>query len=188
MSNADQFNDDPDKEQAWKEIVYDYCPGIIRIIARRIGDWEAARDLIYGCVGKVYKRYRDKKIEKLKDYLFIAIRNAVLNYETTRKRRKDRLRHVPLPPSFNHETHDTLKGEFTKKPYLKKVADALEQLPEQQQKVIYYYYLEDRSYKEIASLMDLAYPTVVTHHKKGLANLRQLLGPDFPVNLSDDDH
>jgi RNA polymerase sigma-70 factor (ECF subfamily) len=55
---------------------------------------------------------------------------------------------------------------------------ALRQLPERQRAVVCLYYLEDRSTREIASLLGIATPTVSVHLHRARSRLRSILEED----------
>ena len=52
---------------------------------------------------------------------------------------------------------------------------AMRQLPDRQRAVIALYYLEDRSTREIATLLDMATPTVSVHLHRARNRLREIL-------------
>lgn len=55
---------------------------------------------------------------------------------------------------------------------------ALRQLPERQRAVVCLYYLEDRTTREIASLLDIGVPTVSVHLNRARNRLRSILEED----------
>jgi RNA polymerase sigma-70 factor, ECF subfamily len=122
------------------------------------------------------KGYQLRSADKIKSWLFTTMHHEFLNS----RRRFIRFPHCALeqaedelPPVFAEGTH-TLDAQTA--------VAALGRVDQPHQAAVALFYLEDYSYKEIASILNIPIGTVKSRLARGIAQLQQLLTPPIAAS------
>lgn len=110
----------------------------------------------------------------LKTYLYIAVRNASLNWLKHRKveeRHRDYLQ-------WNTDPENKVELKMLKEELYRELFQYIEELPQRNGKVLKLY-LRGCKTEEIAEILNLSVETVRTHRKNGLRMLRKNMGGLF---------
>lgn len=154
---------------AYEQLYQAFYPRVWNMIYSYVGHWEITEDLtqdFFTSLWKEAKRYPQRHMPSLKAFIFKSVRNLCIDYH-----RKNQKRKKPLTPSSYTPKDKLLQDEMAAK-----VHQALSQLPEQQFSAIILSDLEDLSYKEIATILNISERAVeglVYRARKKLAQLLQ---------------
>ncbi|HVI44963.1 MAG TPA: RNA polymerase sigma-70 factor [Chitinophaga sp.] len=118
----------------------------------------------------LYNRIELNNIASLKNFLFVSIKNRCLNKlskdDTRRRRMQQMLRPVHYTLPNNKLENNELKDQLE---------EAIQQLPERQSQAFRLAYLEHKTRKEIAAVMDISEETVKKQIANALKSLRETL-------------
>ena len=153
-------------------------PRLRRYAWALVGNKEAADDLVQDTI----KRAIDKKRlwhreKKLRPWLFTIMHNIYVNDMIKASRKsgieiadEDMSRHAALDkPEDHNEFHQVCK--------------AIQQLPDDQRQIILLVGLEQLSYKEVSSILDLPIGTVTSRLARGRAQLRSIIEGKTAISL-----
>lgn len=130
-----------------------------------VRDKEAARSIVNDLFVQLW--FSKKTPENLNGYLFRAIKNAALNYLSSKDRN---------PVSYLEQTELTLVADLSlqaeqhvqESEKLKLLENVISRLPEKRQLVFRLYRLEGFSYLEVAELLQISVRTVEDHLSKSM--------------------
>lgn len=139
-------------------------------------DKELLKDCIHDVFVKLYNKRNEldlAKIENLKSYLFISLRNKLLDEVRKRVYMSDvAVEDVNATATDNIEEEYVLKeqhdNEFLRVHYL------LDQLSPRQREALTLYYIEEKKYEDICEIMQMNYQSVRNLMYRGLTKLRSL--------------
>ena len=138
-----------------------------------IPDEEVAKDVVHDAFLTLWDNR--KKIDhswSLKNYLFTLTRNNALNY--IRHQRVIAHNELPLARELSEEENDPLLIEQQ----LAKLREKVGLLPEKQRTMVMECIVKGRTYKEVATEMEISLNTAKTHIKRALKFLREALQDD----------
>lgn len=150
-------------------------------IRRRVRTEEDAEDILQDVFYQLVASYSvTEPIEKLTSWLFTVARNKVIDWYRKRK---------PSGPDLeDEETGETLNLEdilfdptqipdevYTRSRVWSELAEALDELPEEQREVFVMHELEGRSFKEIAALTGEGTNTLLSRKRYAVLHLRESL-------------
>jgi len=154
---------------------------LLEFIRRRVRTEEDAEDILQDVFYQLVTGYNvAEPIEKLTSWLFTVARNKVIDWYRKRK-------HESLPPSFDDDSVPlNLEGilyDPTQNPdevYARslvwtELADALDELPEEQRDVFVMHELEGKSFKEMAELTGEPMNTLLSRKRYAVLFLREKL-------------
>lgn len=134
-----------------------------------LSDRQEAENIVQMVFIKYWEKRKELKIESLNSYLMTAVRNSCLN---ELKRR---------PHFYSVEEQFNLAEEKDEDGYdeelIKKVQDAIDEMPPQRQKIFKMSRFEGVKYKEIASRLGISPKTVEAQMGKALKTLREMFNP-----------
>mgnify|MGYP005935919135 CR=1 FL=1 len=118
-------------------------------------------------------------ISNLKSYLFVQVRNRCLN----------RLKHLHVEDNYKQwlleaQSYAEISETEADPEVLKRVYDAIEELPDQSRIIFKRCVLDGKKYKEVAEEMDISINTVNTQMKRAYKFIRSRLGASFLILLS----
>lgn len=157
-------------EHAFEKLYLYHQAWMYKMAYYKLPDHEMARDMVQDVLVKFYcQKDRLKNGTSVRDYLFILLKNRILNAiraETNQRRREDDW-------GKRHDgTESTAHEVYAFKETEARLAAAIEGLPEQCRRVFLLKRNEDCSYREIAERLGISVNTVETHMKKALRILR----------------
>lgn len=130
----------------------------------------AAEDIAAECFIRAYQKKQDfSALSNLKAFLFIAAKNAALNYLRAEKRHN--LVHQDIKQSVDGFTID-VEHAYIKAEAMQVIYQEIEKLPPQCKQVVQLSILEGKSAPEIAAQLNMAYQTVLNQKTKGIGLLR----------------
>ncbi len=183
MRKADHFNDSAYLLQQLKlgsQTAFDALfrmlhPTLCLFAKRLVGGLPKgqAEEIVQDAFLKLWQRRADfSELSAVKGFLYIATRNACLNSiekESVRHRK-----HAQYVYTID-EVEDTVVEEMIYAEVLRKVAQAIETLPEQCRRIINMAYEEGLTSKEIAQVLNITVSTVNNQKSRGISLLRKRL-------------
>lgn len=132
-----------------------------------IQDKEAAEDLVQSFFIDLWENKHYLMLEDdMKGYLYRSIRNRALNYLRDTEKKLKRQEHYLINRGDSFEKIEEPNEQIC---HLKQ---ALNELPNQQQRALRIVYMQARKYQEAADLMGISINSLKSHLKTGLKNLR----------------
>ncbi|SIT16007.1 RNA polymerase sigma-70 factor, ECF subfamily [Zobellia uliginosa] len=159
-------------EKTFKQIFKDHFKSLQNFFYYKYGDLDKAKDLMQDSFIKLWNNCKDVPYEKSKGYLFMLARNAFLN---DLKRQKMILKHQ------NNANKNLLYIEspdyvLEEKEFLDKINREISLLPDNQRKVFLLNRIDEKTYKEIAEMLDISVKTVEKWMHDALVVLREKIG------------
>jgi len=145
------IRDSPCRNRRWDEWYKNYYQWAVNVAYGFTRDRDEAEDIAQEAFLRIYiTQDRYQPTARFKTYLFKIIRNLCIDHFRKESRWVQDVRIAPLLSDEPHkETIDRIEVE-----------KRLSRLPEQPRKVFELFYLEDRSYKEIAWILNISEKTV----------------------------
>ena len=182
-------------EAAYGELVRRYRRPVLKLIDQLVHDRELAEDLTQETFVKAFNRLGSQRLERgFMAWIFRIANNAAV----------DHLRSRPFDPlARDNSLHAITPGKIAgtliqpadrsdstpRRVRARKARPALEQaigrLRREYRRCIRLRYLEERSYDNIADILDLPVGTVSTYLHRGRADLKAMLGPLLESSSSD---
>jgi len=132
-----------------------------------------AEEIVQDTFLKLWQRRTNfADLSSVKAFLYIATRNACLNYiekEQVRNRRHEQYLHTV------EEVEDAVMEEIIYTEVLREVEQAIETLPEQCRRIIKMAYEDGLTPKEIAQALDISVSTVNNQKSRGVSLLKKRL-------------
>lgn len=172
------------EREAFAQLVDKYKQPVINLVARILRDPDEAEDVAQNVFLQVYKAAdRYHQTARFSTWLFTIARNACLNELRRRARHpaesleagadEEGAGERPLPdPNLVTPPQALLQAELRAK-----VAEALNDLPENQRTAIILYQQNELSYEEIAQILDCSLSATKSLIHRGRETLKQRLKP-----------
>jgi len=141
------------------------------------------RDLVHDCLQELFidlfvkKQKTGAKIQKLKPYLFVAVRNGIIK----RIVKENRLRPLNIDeinqPDFHVDysaEQETIKKEISSE-MNEKLASAVGHLPPRQKEIVYLKFEEELDYNDIAQIMGISVESARKSMHRAILALRNVL-------------
>jgi RNA polymerase sigma-70 factor (ECF subfamily) len=161
-----------ERERAFERLLARYQGKVLRLAMSYLGSRSDAEDLAQEAFVRVWRAlpsYDGRA--SLSTWIYVIARNACLSELQRRKRRPT----SPLDEAAEPRPHE---GRPTTPPSDTRLdCDALlRTLPETQRQVVALFYLEERSYEQVAALLDMPLNTVRSHLHRARRHLALALG------------
>lgn len=160
-------------EEAYELIFRRYFKVLSVYAMSYLKDIEIAQDITQDVFVKLYESKESLQIHtSLKSFLYTTIRNRCLDYIKINRIHHDHkeiIKHQ-LAGTDVDKSDAVLKAELQEKIY-----EAINQLPEQRQKIFKLSRIDGKSNQEIATLLNLTKRTVETHISNALKNMKAAL-------------
>lgn len=157
---------------AFQELFDLYQEDVFRFLQFKLGDTQAAEDILQDVFIKVWENRRTlKENASLKSFLFTIANRAALNH----------IRHNKIVLKFQlehqhaNETNETPYVEYEHKEIQKLLVHAIAALPEKPRTAFLMSRFQDLTYREVAERLDVSVKTVECHIGKALRLLRESL-------------
>ena len=160
-------------------LVEPLIPSLRRYARSLLRDQSAADDLVQDCLERVISRWHQRRTDgNARTWVFTVLHNLAINRLKQTARRGG---HIPVedmddaafatPPAQEHGLHHQA------------VVEALSWLPEDQRSVLLLVSVEELSYAETASVLDIPIGTVMSRLSRARHRLAQMLeeGPGRPA-------
>lgn len=146
-------------EQAFEQLVHKYQQAVFNTIYRYIGNQDDVQDLAQEIFIKVWRNAgKFKGKSKFSTWLYRIVVNHCINY-----RRKNKRKYVSLDELTEQgKTPESLKVEPDpeQRRKVELVRKAVDELPERQRMALVLAQFEEKSYKEIAEIMNVSLSSV----------------------------
>jgi RNA polymerase sigma-70 factor (ECF subfamily) len=166
--------------KAFNQLFEEFYAPLFYYSRHLIHNEEEAKDIVLTCLYKCWER-REQFVhyQHLKSFLYLAVRNAGLNYLKKEQRTTTRMQDFLLSAELIEQEDDypAMEAEV-----LKRVYKAIEQLPDKCRRIFELTYLEGKSVAEIAELLNITPTNVSVQRHRALTLLRLTLA-DIPLAL-----
>jgi RNA polymerase sigma-70 factor (ECF subfamily) len=160
-------------EKAFRKIVEGYHSVAYAVVRAILGNRDDVEDVIQNVFVKVYKGlHRFRGDSRLSTWIYQIARNEALNAAGRSKRNLEPLGDLDIASSEK----DSPEARFGERELRGQLESALSQLDEVQRVAIELRYMAERSYNEIADIMNIPLGTVKTNIYRGKAELRRIMG------------
>lgn len=137
--------------------------------SRLIKDKEESRDIVIDIFIKLYKKKADfDNIANVKSFLFVATRNACLDYLKYKQKQASSKNEF----SYLVTKEETLPTETIRIKVLEGIYHQIEMLPSQSRKIIRSIFIDGKTTAEVAAEMSLSMQTVLNHKSRAVRTLR----------------
>ncbi len=156
-------------EKAFAELFNRYWQYVFTITYQRIQSEEVTKELVQDLFVCLWDKRTTLSIEHLPSYLYICVKNRVLNYVASRNIRK---KHWDSYKSFIPEQDIVTDNDVELNELMKCIEEGIDHLPEKSKKVSQLSLLEGRSITEIAVLLNLSEKSIYYHLTQSIKKLR----------------
>jgi RNA polymerase sigma-70 factor (ECF subfamily) len=172
-------------QRAFEELVEKYKQPVFNMIYRSLPDAAEAEDLAQTVFIQVYKSAHRYRVEaKFSTWLFTIARNLCLN----ELRRRSRHRAESLDAAVTGDEESPAKqfedarnvgapDRMIQDELVAKVSEALKELPENQRTAVLLYQEQEKSYEEIAEILDCSLSATKSLIHRARETLKQRLKP-----------
>jgi RNA polymerase sigma factor (sigma-70 family) len=155
----------PRRDEEFEEAFDDLFPRAQRLAYRVLGNWLAAEDVAAEALARACLRWSKLRDAPWRDGWVLRVATNLALDVAKRKRPQ------PSPPrDVDAEDAAVLRVAML---------EALERLPRRQRQVLALRFLSDLSETDVAAALHISAGSVKTHTSRGLATLRNQLGPDM---------
>jgi RNA polymerase sigma-70 factor (ECF subfamily) len=161
-------------ERAFRVLFERYAPQLYRLVRRRVGSDDEARDLVQQALLQMHRARHDFRPDsRVRPWLFtIAVNLVREHYRKRGRRREQALEHEAAVPA---DAADTPGAHDESHERAARVRAALARLPAQQREVIELHWFEQSPYEEIAAIVGASVAAVRVRAHRGYLRLRELL-------------
>lgn len=150
-------------------------------IRRRVGNEADAEDILQDVLAQLVSSYSvTEPIEQMTAWLFRVARNRIIDWY--RRKRPERLTATSGDPDAPLNLEEILfdpkqdpDRAYARSIVWKELADALDELPEEQRQVFVWHELEGKSFKEMAEETGVALNTLLSRKRYAVLHLRDRL-------------
>jgi RNA polymerase sigma-70 factor (ECF subfamily) len=161
------------KKEEFEKLYFENYAYLCHRIYRFVRDEDITKDIVQDVFLKYWQKINELRIaESPKAYLQKACINQALNYLKEKERREERERSFASMSTDNPDRPDAV---YLSNETSTNIDNAINQLPPACRKTFLLSRYEQKSYKEIAKLLDISVNTVEKHIGKALKKLRALL-------------
>jgi RNA polymerase sigma-70 factor (ECF subfamily) len=159
-------------QKAFRKIVEGYHSVAYAVTRSILGDRDDVEDVVQNVFIKVYRGlHRFRGDSKLSTWIYQIARNEALSAVSKSKRKLEPLDDLDI----SGPESDSPEARYGKSELRGRLEDALSLLDEAQRLAIELRYMGERSYTEIAAIMDIPIGTVKTNIYRGKAELRRIM-------------
>jgi len=157
-------------ESSFKELFNKYYSHLCRYAYYILGNKHWAEDVVQNLFVHIWEQRVNIKIDKKTDsYLFISARNASYNYLKSHRHQKMKETEYIM----NAEEDDNI---IDRNAFLRKLQEALNELPVRCREIYCLKNMEGLTYKEIAEYLKISEKTVDVQMYRALKKLREIIG------------
>ena len=164
----DKRNLDEDSFALAEAVFTTELQSLYRYACYRLGEREAAQDVIQELYLKLHKRKLDE-VKNLRCYLYRALSNCCT--QQLRERRK--VEYVDVTALRDLQTEDITPSNFEQEQTM--IARLLAALPDEQSEVIRLHLHGECTFVEIAEILEIPLPTAKSRYRYGIEHLRKEL-------------
>ncbi|WP_276347639.1 RNA polymerase sigma-70 factor [Daejeonella sp. JGW-45] len=147
-----------DDRHAFAEIHYRYWEVMYRHALKMLGEEDDAKDVVQDLFANLWVKGKDIVLStSLSGYLYISVRNKIINIIHQKAVRKDYLSSLAL---YAEETRNTILDQITEKEMLRVVEKQIQNLPQKMRHIFELSRHQNLSHKEIANQLEISDKTV----------------------------
>ncbi len=166
---TDLSADDPEAEQALKDVFFKYANPLIQFARRFSVSKESAEDVVQNVFLALWCNRRSLRIDgTLASYLYAAVRNQSLNQIRHSKTILDGEQQLRINAPDHPAEIDQVEYEQLRR----SIQDAVNTLPEQCRRIFLLSRLNGLTYSQIAKALDISVKTVETQMGRALKHIR----------------
>lgn len=166
--------------KAFNQLFEEFYAPLFYYSRQLVRNEEEAKDIVLTCLYKCWERRElYEHFQHIKSFLYLAVRNAGLNYLKKEQRTAEHMQDLLLSAEMVDGEDDYLAIEAE---VLKRVYKAIEALPDKCRQVFELSYIDGKSVAEIAALMQITPSNVSAQRHRALTLLRIALS-DAPLAL-----
>ncbi len=159
------------EKKNFESIFNDYSKSLRNIIYYKCGDVNLAEDIVQDAFIKLWSNCSKVLFVKSRSFLYTVANNNLLNHIA---HQKVVLKHEQIPHSeLNNQDPEFVIEE---KEFMKKLKNAINELPEKQRETFLLSRIDKKSYKEIAEITGVSVKAIEKRVHYALLSLRQKLG------------
>lgn len=153
----------------YERLYEEYYPKVLRYLSSRVSIAEDAENLAQDVFLKLYAKadLYDETKSSISTWIFNITRNTLTDHQRSMAYR----RHEELPAVIVDDSKDIL-GDIIAEEQLELLADALEQLEEEERRLVILHYYSGCTLTKIAETLDRPYGQVKRLHNKALQKLK----------------
>lgn len=164
-------------EDAFAELFKRYWKKVHIMTYSRVRSEVVTEEIVQGVFVSLWEKRATLAINDLPSYLYITVKNRVLNYLAAQLVRK---KHWNYYKQFIPEHEERTANDVEYHELLEAIEDAIERLPEKSKKVFRLSRLEGHSMHEVASILNLSHKAAQYHLTQSLKKLRLHLRDHIP--------
>lgn len=163
----------------FEAIVREHQDFVFRMLVRLTGTREHVEDLAQEVFLRLYRGLDDFRGQaKLTTYLYRIVLNVA--QDEWKRRRKEQQHSSLSDPDLGWENRLPQRGEdadraIIRRERMRQVNEGISQLSEQERAVIVLFHQEERTYEQIAQVLEMPINTVRTHLHRGRSKLKAML-------------
>lgn len=144
-----------DNREAFEALVLRYYQEAIRAAERMVHDKMQAEDIVQDCFADLYvQRRRYRPSCSFRTYLYALVKHKAIDCLRKTGRGELLLEEEREPWLEEQQSREgSPEEEYLRREQMKKITEQIEKLPEVQRKALYLYAVEDKSYQEIAGML-----------------------------------
>ncbi len=159
-------------EQIFQNIFNTNYKSLMNYLYYKYGDWEKSRDIMQDSFMKLWDNCKDIPHDKAKGYVFVSAKNAYLNY-LKRQQMKSR-HHDSLSKNILYEQSPDYS--LQEKEFLEKINRIISSLKPQHRQIFLMNRIDEKTYKEIAQILEISVKTVEKKMHDTLLIVREKIG------------
>lgn len=160
-----------DQQQALSALYYRYWDKLLVVAGNHIDDYDIAEESVQDVFFSLWKRRHDLDLKySLSTYLSVAIKYRVISQQDKQYRY---LKNIESSSEVNDSQFSPSADEMMlEKEIMQKIESSIDRLPEKCRIIFRMNREEGKSYKQIATELDVSEKTVETHMSKAIKHLR----------------
>ncbi|KAA1243044.1 RNA polymerase sigma factor [Aquimarina sp. RZ0] len=159
-------------EEIFQSIFNTNYKPLMNYLYYKYGDWEKSKDIMQDSFIKLWDKCKEVPYDKAKGYVFVSAKNAYLNYIKRQQmisRHHDGLnRNILYAQSPDHCLEE--------KQFLEKINRIISSLPSQHRQIFLMNRIDEKTYKEIAAVLEISVKTVEKKMHDTLKIVREKIG------------
>ena len=145
------------RQSKFKTVLLPVRDKLFRLALSITGNKEDAEDVVQDVLLHILRKDEWETIENLEAYCFRSTRNRALDMIALKENQV-----LPFPDNFDYPLHEDIEQRIEAQEKIGLIENWLEKLPEKQQTIFRLREVEELSYKEIASIMNITEEQVKT--------------------------
>lgn len=156
-----------------EQIYKDYYPKVFGYLRSRVERIQDAEDLAQTVFIKVYSKLDlfDSEKSSISTWIFNITRNTLIDHQRAMAFRQ----HDEIPETMADESEDAIDNLITEES-MERLADALEQLTDEERDLIIMHYYNNYTMLKIAEMLHRPYGQIKRLHVKAMQKLKKYIG------------